>query len=356
MKWIILLLAVLAAFTAQAQPLQPTTSEISAFSQALLQEFLQGKAETRNNLSILLPDAEPTIRKAAKGGAPFNAAIDATFRMAGSREAYHSFLQTLQLPAPSVSRLTEYAMYLFADNSKRNYLVPSLYNYGTKMFIDTARQWYHIVTITPQSSEIRKYPTAQNIEVADKVNPVLVLTGQFKDKNFITDSLPQTNFYFFLDGVLGEQTGENEIREYFECTPTGVFLQQPPVPVYAYYLQQQTATTPESPSQESLPVPQRADEAPTYPGGDDGVTLFLKRHLRYPDAAGRYGISGYVIVRFDVDTRGKVKNVKTIGVKIGYGLEDEAIRVVKQMSDWIPAKLNGNPIEAACQLRIWFDK
>lgn len=356
MKWIILLLATLAAFTTQAQPLQPTASEISSFSQALLKEFLQGKPETRNNLSILLPDTEPTIRKADKGGVPFNAAVDATFRMAGSREAYSSFLQSLQLPEPSVTRLTEYAMYLFADNSKRNYLVPSLYNYGTKMFIDTARQWYHIVTITPQSSEIRKYPTAQNTGVADKENPVLVLTGQFKDRNFNTDTLPQTNFYFFLDGVLGEQTGENEIREYFECTPTGVFLQQPPVPAYARYLQQQSDTTTVLPTQGNLPVPQRPDEAPVYPGGDDGVTFYLKRNLRYPEAAGRYGISGYVSVRFTVDTRGKVKDVKTIGAKIGYGLEEEAIRVVKQMSDWIPAKLNGQPIDSPCQLRIWFDK
>lgn len=356
MKWIILLLALLAAFTAQAQPLQPTTSEISAFSQALLQEFLQGKAETRNNLSILLPDAEPTIRKAAKGGAPFNAAIDATFRMAGSREAYHSFLQTLQLPAPSVSRLTEYAMYLFADKTKPNLRLPSRYNYGTKMFMDTARQWYHIVTITPQSSEIRKYPTAQNTDVADKVNPVLILTGQFKDRVFTTDSVPQTTFYFFLEGVLGEQTGENEIREYFECTSSGVFIQQPPEPVYAKYLNPQTTTTKALASTDIQPAPQRADESPTYPGGEPALDLYLDRNVRYPESAARYGISGTVNVQFIIDEMGKVKDVKTEGAKIGYGMEEEAIRVVRQMSDWIPAKLNGQPVAVKFKLAIWFDK
>jgi periplasmic protein TonB len=57
--------------------------------------------------------------------------------------------------------------------------------------------------------------------------------------------------------------------------------------------------------------------------------------------AGKYKI----IIQFVVDLEGNVSDIKAL-TNHGYGLEQEAIRVLKKATKWIPANQNGRPVKA----------
>ncbi len=67
-----------------------------------------------------------------------------------------------------------------------------------------------------------------------------------------------------------------------------------------------------------------------YPGGLTALRKFIEANLQYPDAAVRHGIGGTVSLTFDVDYKGKLSNIK-IKHGLGYGCEEEAIRLIKLM-------------------------
>ena len=75
---------------------------------------------------------------------------------------------------------------------------------------------------------------------------------------------------------------------------------------------------------------------PEFPGGDEARVKFLKKNLIYPDSARKHGIQGTVFATFTVDTNGSVSNPKILR-GIGYGCDEEAIRVLKLMPKWKPS-------------------
>ncbi len=76
-----------------------------------------------------------------------------------------------------------------------------------------------------------------------------------------------------------------------------------------------------------------------FSGGNDSMMVFIWNHLVYPEDARINGVSGDVQISFDVNFDGKIINFNKL-TNLGYGLEDELIRVVKQMPLWIPATIN----------------
>lgn len=73
-------------------------------------------------------------------------------------------------------------------------------------------------------------------------------------------------------------------------------------------------------------------------GGKKGLMKFLAENVKYPDIALEQEIEGRVTVKFTVTKTGEVKDLKLKGKKLGYGLEEEAIRVVRLTSGlWNPA-------------------
>lgn len=97
-----------------------------------------------------------------------------------------------------------------------------------------------------------------------------------------------------------------------------------------------------------------AERMPSFPGGESALMKYLHNHTRYPQRARENHIQGRVIVQFVVCADGKLREVKTIGEKIGWDLENEAIRVVKEMPDWIPGKLDGQPVNVMYSLPVRF--
>ena len=76
------------------------------------------------------------------------------------------------------------------------------------------------------------------------------------------------------------------------------------------------------------PKPEKLVKQPSYPGGKKAMDEFIRANLQYPDEAIKNKIEGAVAVEYNVDVFGKVTEAK-IKHGIGYGCDEEAIRIVK---------------------------
>lgn len=85
---------------------------------------------------------------------------------------------------------------------------------------------------------------------------------------------------------------------------------------------------------------------PRFPGGNDALMRYLSKNLRYNSTAIEFGISGRVFISFVVQADGSISEVKVLK-GLGYGLDEEAVRVVKVMPRWLPGTQNGRPVAVA---------
>ena len=67
---------------------------------------------------------------------------------------------------------------------------------------------------------------------------------------------------------------------------------------------------------------------PVYPGGLKAMREFIRKHMRYPSEAIEAKIEGAVLVKYEVNFKGKVTKTE-IGSGLGYGCDEEAARLVK---------------------------
>jgi len=87
------------------------------------------------------------------------------------------------------------------------------------------------------------------------------------------------------------------------------------------------------------------EEMPSFPGGDEALVKFMQKNIRYPELEKENNIQGTVYVSFVITKEGKVSDVKVVrGVKGGRGLEEEAVRVIRNMPSWSIGKNNGRPV------------
>lgn len=95
------------------------------------------------------------------------------------------------------------------------------------------------------------------------------------------------------------------------------------------------------------------DVHPRFPGGDQARLYFLRQRVRYPESAIKNSIQGIVMVTFIVEVDGSISNVE-VKNKIGGGLDEEAIRVAKEMPRWDPGKRNGKAVRVIVRMPIIF--
>lgn len=97
----------------------------------------------------------------------------------------------------------------------------------------------------------------------------------------------------------------------------------------------------------------QVDQLPSFPGGIDEMNKFIRNNLRYPVTAQEAGIQGQILVSFIVKSTGEISNISIIE-KVNPALDKEAVRVIKSMPKWIPAKLNGKEVDASYAIPIIF--
>lgn len=91
----------------------------------------------------------------------------------------------------------------------------------------------------------------------------------------------------------------------------------------------------------------------SFPGGKEALEKYISTNMKYPAAAKQNGIEGIVTVAFTVKTDGTIGSIKIVRM-IDPDLEQEAIRLVKNMPKWQPAYDNGNPVDSSEEVPIPF--
>jgi protein TonB len=97
------------------------------------------------------------------------------------------------------------------------------------------------------------------------------------------------------------------------------------------------------------------EEEAQFPGGNDGWRKYLIANIdantpiKHRARKGKY----QVVIRFIVNKEGVLSNV-TAETSYGHGMEEEAIRVIKNGPKWLPAMQNGKKVNAYRRQPITF--
>lgn len=97
-----------------------------------------------------------------------------------------------------------------------------------------------------------------------------------------------------------------------------------------------------------------APDKPTRPvGGTEAFFDWIEKNQKYPDLARRRKIQGKVMVEFMVQADGTLTDARVIK-KMGSGLDEEAIRLIKAAPKWEPATYKGKPLKQKMVLPVLF--
>lgn len=96
-----------------------------------------------------------------------------------------------------------------------------------------------------------------------------------------------------------------------------------------------------------------ADKRPAPDGGYENFDEYLRRNMEYPKRAEKNKIEGVVYVQFVVNRDGTISNAKTT-TSLGYGLEEEAIRLISEYPSWVPGQIDSREVNVQTSLPIWF--
>jgi protein TonB len=111
------------------------------------------------------------------------------------------------------------------------------------------------------------------------------------------------------------------------------------------------------------------EKKPEYPGGFAEFYKYINKNLKYPKTAKRNGVSGKIFVEFVVNSNGRIddESVHTLAAdelnELGWSHKDiivnkecefEAIRLLKECSDWKPAMQKGKPVRVVMIVPINF--
>ncbi|MDR6781662.1 protein TonB [Pedobacter africanus] len=92
---------------------------------------------------------------------------------------------------------------------------------------------------------------------------------------------------------------------------------------------------------------------PDFPGGMDKFYKYLSKAIRYPAAAQEATIQGKVFLSFIIEKNGTLTDIK-VERKLGYGTDEEAIRVLTASPKWMPGIQNGRAVRVKYNIPINF--
>lgn len=96
-----------------------------------------------------------------------------------------------------------------------------------------------------------------------------------------------------------------------------------------------------------------AEVMPQFPGGSRALKSYLESQTRYPEHARENELEGKVYVQFVVNADGALSNVR-LARGIGFGCDEEALRLVRSMPAWVPGSHQGQSVPVKYTLPITF--
>jgi TonB family protein len=89
-------------------------------------------------------------------------------------------------------------------------------------------------------------------------------------------------------------------------------------------------------------------------GGIHAYNQYLESSRQYPQQALDNDVKGRVIVGFDIGIDGQLANFKVIR-SLGYGCDEEVLRLVKEGAAWHPTTEDNKPVESTVHVKMKFD-
>ncbi|WP_035567764.1 energy transducer TonB [Hymenobacter sp. IS2118] len=97
-----------------------------------------------------------------------------------------------------------------------------------------------------------------------------------------------------------------------------------------------------------------APDRPTQPvGGNQAFFDWIEKNQKYPLLARQRKIQGKVLVEFMVQANGSLTDARVVK-KLGSGLDEEALRLIKAAPNWEPAVFQGKPLKQKMVLPVLF--
>jgi len=114
-----------------------------------------------------------------------------------------------------------------------------------------------------------------------------------------------------------------------------------------------TSSTAPTPNPDGSPTVVKADSPARPVGGTDAFFEWIQQNQRYPALARQRKIQGRVMVEFLIQPDGSLTDVK-VPKRLGSGLDEEAIRLIKAAPKWEPARFQGKPVRQKMVLPVVF--
>jgi protein TonB len=177
------------------------------------------------------------------------------------------------------------------------------------------------------------------IELVEMMDPVKVIEEQKRDPA----EQPETTPKWILD-LIDIKTSDKPL---LDAKP-----EPPPSIDRAQAIRREEGEV-DDPFATSNIITSRADIDPMFPGGPEAFDAYLKKHIRYSEAAISYGIEGAVEVSFVVDTAGRLSDFSILQ-GMPYGMDKEVLRVLAQSPHWIPGSIKGHPVAVRYKKSVRF--
>lgn len=110
----------------------------------------------------------------------------------------------------------------------------------------------------------------------------------------------------------------------------------------------------------SINIPLEVDEIytavevmPEFIGGNTAMYKFLKENIKYPDEARKNNISGKVFAKIVIEKDGSIGDIE-IKYGLGYGCDEEVVRVIKIMPKWNPGMQDGKNVRVYYNFPVIF--
>ncbi|MBR6931401.1 MAG: energy transducer TonB [Bacteroidales bacterium] len=85
------------------------------------------------------------------------------------------------------------------------------------------------------------------------------------------------------------------------------------------------------------------EQMPEFPDGEEAMMQYIAEQVKYPAEAKKAGAYGRVFIGFIVEPDGSLSDIKVLR-GMGYGCDEEALRVVKSMPKWQPGMHRGKAV------------
>lgn len=93
---------------------------------------------------------------------------------------------------------------------------------------------------------------------------------------------------------------------------------------------------------------------PEYEGGIQGFREYIAKNFTIPPQAAKQTIKGKIFVEFVIEKDGSLTDIR-IRRGLGYGLDEEAQRVLSNSKKWKPGELKGEKIRTRFMIPIAID-